>query len=359
MGKIGKGIYLRGRIYWLFTGPKNNRKFISLETSDEVEAVKRAVEIRKTAHVKSGEGLNKLIYDFIDYKKNHNEFTKGSEKWYGTCLNLFSDFMKNSEPDTLSIASAQEWYNGLRKSTKEITAVSYVRAVRSFYSWCVDKGFARTNPFKKIKLFKIYPKSKMRFCHQELRDAIIDEAPKDDLKFILYCGFHAGLRIGEIVETRPYFFNLKPDPGLLTIQASDTFTPKDKEARTIPMTRDFKKFMLHYGLKEPFVLKPDVAHGKAILRYDPRRPWEEYMEEFGRRHKIDTSWITFHVMRHTFASLLLSAGVSVYKVAVWMGDEVQTVQSNYGHLSPGDVDIDLGHPSSLARSKAKSKSRRS
>lgn len=359
MKRIGKGIYLRGRIYWLFTGPKNDRKFISLQTSDEVEAIKRAIEIRNSSYVKSGEGLNKLISAFIIEKKGDHEFTKRSEAWYGTCLRLYSQHIGNADPDSISIKSAQDWYNGLRKEIKEITAVSYVRAVRSFFSWCVNKGVCHINPFKKIKLVKTYPKARIRFCSQELRDNLIKEAPNDDLRFTLYTGFHAGLRIGEIVEARPHFFNLKPDPGLLTIEETPTFMPKDKEARTIPMTREFKEFMLRYGLKKPFVLKPEVEHGKAILRYDPRRPWENYMQDYGKRHKIDTSWITFHVMRHTFASLLLSAGVSIYKVAVWMGDEVETVQSNYGHLIPGDFDIDLGHPSSLARSKAKSKSRKS
>lgn len=44
-------------------------------------------------------------------------------------------------------------------------------------------------------------------------------------------------------------------------------------------------------------------------------------------------------MRHTFASLLVQAGVSVYKVARWMGDGVEVVEAHYGHLSPGDRDI--------------------
>ena len=32
--------------------------------------------------------------------------------------------------------------------------------------------------------------------------------------------------------------------------------------------------------------------------------------------------MTPHIMRHTFASLLASAGVSIYKIAKWLGDDV-------------------------------------
>jgi site-specific recombinase XerD len=45
-------------------------------------------------------------------------------------------------------------------------------------------------------------------------------------------------------------------------------------------------------------------------------------------------------MRHTFASLLVSAGESIYKVAVWLGDEVSTVQKHYGHLTPDNHGIE-------------------
>jgi integrase len=51
-------------------------------------------------------------------------------------------------------------------------------------------------------------------------------------------------------------------------------------------------------------------------------------------------WVTPHTMRHTFASLLVSAGESIYKVAVWLGDEVATVQKHYGHLTPDNHGIE-------------------
>ncbi len=39
-------------------------------------------------------------------------------------------------------------------------------------------------------------------------DLLISECPDRELKFILYCGFHAGLRKGEIVQARPEWFDL-------------------------------------------------------------------------------------------------------------------------------------------------------
>jgi hypothetical protein len=45
-------------------------------------------------------------------------------------------------------------------------------------------------------------------------------------------------------------------------------------------------------------------------------------------------------MRHTFASLLAIAGVSIFKIAQWLGDDVKVVERHYAHLLPQDSDIE-------------------
>jgi integrase len=43
-----------------------------------------------------------------------------------------------------------------------------------------------------------------------------------------------------------------------------------------------------------------------------------------------------HVTRHTFATELLSNGVSLAKVAAYLGDTKETVLATYAHFLPGD-----------------------
>ena len=49
--------------------------------------------------------------------------------------------------------------------------------------------------------------------------------------------------------------------------------------------------------------------------------------------------LTFHDLRRTFASLHVSRGTSIYKVARWLGDRVDVVEDHYGHLIPNDSEI--------------------
>ncbi len=40
------------------------------------------------------------------------------------------------------------------------------------------------------------------------RDRLFDYCTDDRIRFILFCGFHEGMRRNEIVEARPSWFNL-------------------------------------------------------------------------------------------------------------------------------------------------------
>lgn len=53
---------------------------------------------------------------------------------------------------------------------------------------------------------------------------------------------------------------------------------------------------------------------------------------------IGMEWVTPHVLRHTYASLSVMAGVSLWKVAQVMGDTAATVDRTYAHLMPGHMD---------------------
>lgn len=76
--------------------------------------------------------------------------------------------------------------------------------------------------------------------------------------------------------------------------------------------------------------------GKSRYRFDIQKRWEKHRKACGLEH------FTFHDLRRTFASLLVSGGVSIYKVAKWLGDGVAVVEQRYGHLTPQDEEINTG-----------------
>jgi integrase len=97
-------------------------------------------------------------------------------------------------------------------------------------------------------------------------------------------------------------------------------------------------FLSGYGLREPYLLRPDKLPGKKIThrkgertkawryRYDPRRPFKDHVRACG------LGWVSFHTMRHTFATLHALAGTPLTTIARELGDDERTTYHNYvGH----------------------------
>lgn len=333
MGDKIKGLYQRGRTFWFAHQEAGRRIFVSLKTSDYVLAVQRAAKIIKRPDLNPTQGLGADIDAFLAYQLAHHNFTAATADSKGAVLRKFGRSIGWLDTASITAEDMQRFYDQERQNVTEGSAQTYIMALRSFFGWAVEQALIRENPAAKVRVGRVITASRRRFCTFAQRDAIIAGAPTPELKFIFYCGFHAGLRKNEIIQARPDWFDL--EQGLLHVKKTETFEPKDKEERTIPLTKEFREFLAEYGLHSPFMLRPDVEQGKSLYRYDFDRPYYRYLEPLGFR------WVTAHIMRHTFGSLLASRGCSIYKIAVWMGDEVSTTQKHYAKLLPIDPDIDL------------------
>ena len=73
-----RGIYRRGSIYWLARQVDNKRHFVSLETSDRVEALGRAEKIRTEGVLESGTILCHTVERYIRYCRGSPRVEKAS-----------------------------------------------------------------------------------------------------------------------------------------------------------------------------------------------------------------------------------------------------------------------------------------
>jgi site-specific recombinase XerD len=260
-------------------------------------------------------------------------FTSATAEKARAALRVFLREVGNKSISSITVKDCQAFYDSIRKTVKASTATSYIFVVRSLFTWLMQvEGAAFENPAKKVQMDKVATIGLRKFCDLKMKTSLINNASSDDLRFILFCGFDAGLRKGEIIESRVDWFDL--DSGLLHIRKTSLFTPKDGNERTIPLTVPFRAFLGTYlADKEVYALKPEVGQGANRYRYDFRRPFDDYMKLQG------CPWVNPHIMRHSFASILASAGKSIFKISEWLGDDVRVVQRHYAKLSPLDSDI--------------------
>ena len=216
-------------------------------------------------------------------------------------------------PKTYFCAVSQTCSNGLQYAgVKPVT----------FSQYFIDfHGFIQQNRFVVEQVVE-------EPAHSKPEGKVKTRQATDELRFILYSGFHAGLRRREIGMAKVSWFDLKA--GLLHVANDEGFTSKDSENRTVPLTDEFRKFLGEYLVSrkaEDFCIQSERLAGVGKYRYDFQRSVRSHFH----RLSID---LDIHGMRRSFASNLVSEGESIYIVAQWLGDGVQVVQKHYAYLAP-------------------------
>ncbi len=138
-------------------------------------------------------------------------------------------------------------------------------------------------------------------------------------------------------------FTHEPRP-VCHITPNGGWTPKDKEARDIPISAQLLEILRRHRQKEGYLLNREAHRrgrprgGKGwIYRYNPKKVWARICKQVV---KAGGKAITMYGMRHSFASNLLIAGVSDVKVGRWLGhSDTRMVHKHYGHLQSYDDDI--------------------
>lgn len=340
------GIYRRGDIYWFAFQKNRKRSLVSLETRNYAEAIERAAEMRVAPALNTGGLLRAEITRFVAHKVASEEFTRQTAVNSAQFLDHLPRLLGDRAPHQVTDTDANRFYRTLRARMTESSAQTYVAHARSFFRWCLSVAHTcRTNPFDEVVLPELITVGRKEFCQPRLRDKLLKKCPRDDLRFVLLCGFHAGLRRNEIVEARPAWFDLrqrllnirKVTPETARATGLDPFDLKDREERSIPLSREFTVFLRKWlDRDDDYCLAPGKRRGRSRYRYDFRRFFDEYMA--ARK----CPWVTAHTMRRTFGSIQASKGTSIYIIAQWLGDDIETTRKHYGHLIPAHKVLEKG-----------------
>lgn len=330
-----KGLYMRRKCWWVrftpITGARQER--VSLGTDDLAVAIVRAREIIERAQHHAREKAGSCEVEVANYleaikRSGLSKSTVTSRRYVLT--SLITQLGARS-PTAISRAMLQRWFDKNCERNAH-TAVAYLNIARFWMKWLVKTGRINRDLTKDVEIPRLRMRQRRHFLLPKQAKLLLDAAQTRDMKFAIYCGLHAGLRKLEVVEARSNWFDL--DAKLLHVQATDTFEPKDRDNRTIPLTDEFAEWLKqNYTFDTTFMLAPDVKQGAYRYRYDFRTAYETLVANCGLPNT------TFHDLRRTFASLHVSRGTSIYKVARWLGDRVDVVEDHYGHLIPNDQEI--------------------
>jgi integrase len=338
-----KGLYRfqNSRIWWFRWTEGGKRHAVSLKTHDEVVAITKARAI-----LAEGLSVPSLVttidHAITQYLRVAQERAKKPlrpevAKNRGYVLRSWTKDMGIEFVGQITHKSISEWLKGrVVKGVSKDTVHTYTWVLKIFCKYLVSAKLMRADLLDDLHIPERAAAGRKNWLKIEEISRVIRESKDLTLTFILLCGFHAGMRRNEICNARVGWFDL--DAGLLHVQndPGSGFILKDRENRVVPLTTEFQNFLhsfFSHRQAHEYAIVPTKEKGRGIYRIDLRRPFYGHIRRLGLKCSI-------HDMRRSFASNLVSHGVSIYKVARWLGDGVAVVERSYGHLSPADSDID-------------------
>lgn len=345
-----RGLYLKhGKYVWQPPMRDGRRPApVHLSTSDFAEAVAEVARIREAEFIRQAtEPMADLIAAFLRDKAAQGEHRgKVTTQTARPGLDRLARFMA-CPVGHVTTEKVRAWKAAmLAEDLSRATIAGYMRYAQSFFSWLVRERKVSRNPFQGQRgLFpKSIPTKRETALTKEQRDRLLAACDYLPLKAVLFFGFHAGLRRGEILNLRhdwivrdeagkPRFIHVQNvrnrDGGGLE------FTIKDAEAKRVPISDPLAAFLVEeYRVDDyagdPFLIRPDLKRGKGKYRWEFRRRWETFMKAQGLPE------VEVHTMRHTWFSLLLSAPSdkrpSPLQLERWSGTAWTTIRKSYAHL---------------------------
>lgn len=204
----------------------------------------------------------------------------------------------------------------------------YYRTLKAAFSKAVLWNYISENLLKKIRPPKI-SKSFPAFISEAELMAILENTKEPFLKDLFFTAFYTGMRLGELVNMKWSWIDLKQNQ--ITVRCSEFFTTKSKRERVIPFNPNLK-IILVSRLPKVFNIKNDEFVFYKLTRIKLNEDFiSKKFKESVRIAQLDER-IHFHTLRHSFASLLVQRGVSLYVVKELLGHESLTTTQIYSHL---------------------------
>jgi integrase len=188
-----------------------------------------------------------------------------------------------------------------------------------------DGRIASDEAWRRVKPFQNAEAARIRFLTDGEAARLVNAA-EPGFRPMIQAALLTGARWGELTRLRVADYN--PDAGTLHIRQSKSGKP-----RHVTLTDEGKEFFAQQAAgkaaKALLLTRPDGAEwGKS----EQQRPMKAACEIA----KIAPA-IGFHILRHTHASRLARAGVSLAVIAAQLGNSEAICAKHYSHLSPDHV----------------------
>ena len=319
-----------GKYYIVYIKPNGKRTGISTRTKIKSEALKflsqfeRELEQRKLQKL-TPITLQEFNQRFLDYSKTVH--TPKTHKAYSLTHSFVEKFFGEVSLTEITPSRMNDYFEQRIKNSSIYQARKDLICLNSLFNKAISEGYLLQNPCKVIKRFRLPEKQPLFFSELEL-ETLLNKVKEKDVRDLLVFAMQTGLRQMELLTLEWSQINFKDRYLTLTNQSHIT---KSKKVRMIPLSIKAMQIIVERELTKASELV-FTLNRKAINPNYISQKFKSYVREAAINDNL-----TFHSLRHTFASWLVQRGVSILQVSKLLGHCSVKVTQIYSHLRSEDL----------------------
>lgn len=272
---------------------------------------------------------------FLDYMLYERRCSQLTVIAYDNDLRLLADFMAENALGDIATATPQilrKWLMHLLSGGMVARSVNRkIASVRSFFRFLMKEGVVEVNPCSVISNVKT-PKALPIFLQAKEMDLMLDECDYPDTyagqrdKTILELFYLTGMRLSELVSLNDEQF----DFSRLVVLVNG----KRQKQRIIPFSERLEIVLKSYLQRRNLEFGCSVIGGRFFLTDKGEDIYPKLVYRVVHRHIEMVSTITRkspHVLRHTFATVLLNNGADLMAIKELLGHTSLAATQIYAH----------------------------
>jgi len=287
--------------------------------------------------------MNKTKHYFHDYYMNwiklykEGAVKKVTLRKYYLAHTWILKLQPNLKLNQLTRALYQQLLNDYAKTHEKQTTMDFHHLLRGSILDALDEGLITHDPTRKAIIKGKQPRPKKpKFLNQfQLHNLItsLNLGPTLTLDWLILLLSKTGMRFAEALGLTPEDFNFAQQ----TIHINKTFNYKDNDGFAETKNKSsIRKIQIDWYTSSQFAgLLKNLPLDQPIFIKKDKKFFNSTLNNRLKRHCIKNNIpvITVHALRHTHASLMLFAGVSIASVARRLGhSSMNTTQKTYLHI---------------------------